>query len=256
MSISHGNFDNLADNYNKYRPDYSPDILQSLLKMHNGFNLSVADIGAGTGIWTRMLQKSDKIKNLYAVEPSSNMKEQGQNHEKNGSIKWISGTAENSNLSSNNFDIVTMASSFHWANFDLATREFHRILKDNGIFCALWNPRYIDDNPLLLDIEHKIVDLNPNIKRVSSGKSKFVEELTRKFENNKQFKDLKYIEAIHTITMSKEQYLGAWMSVNDIQFQLGEKFTIFIDYIKDKTSDLDFIDAKYITRAWIVKKAL
>ena len=224
--------------------------------MHNGFNLSVADIGAGTGIWTRMLQKSDKIKNLYAVEPSSNMKEQGQNHEKNGSIKWISGTAENSNLSSNNFDIVTMASSFHWANFDLATREFHRILKDDGIFCALWNPRYIDDNPLLLDIEHKIVDLNPNIKRVSSGKSKFVEELTRKFENNKQFKDLKYIEAIHTITMSKEQYLGAWMSVNDIQFQLGEKFTIFIDYIKDKTSDLDFIDAKYITRAWIVKKAL
>ena len=43
-----------------------------LLKMYNGFNLSVADIGAGN-IWTRMLQKSDKIKNLYAVEPSSNM---------------------------------------------------------------------------------------------------------------------------------------------------------------------------------------
>ena len=70
MSISHGNFDNLADNYNKYRPDYSPDILQSLLKMYNGSDLSVADIGAGTGIWTRMLQNSDKIKNLYAVEPS------------------------------------------------------------------------------------------------------------------------------------------------------------------------------------------
>ena len=84
-----------------------------------------------------LIKSSDKIKNLYAVEPSLNMKEQGQNHEKNGSIKWISGTAENSNLSSNNFDIVTMASSFHWANFDLATREFHRILKDEWNFLCL-----------------------------------------------------------------------------------------------------------------------
>ena len=105
--------------------------------MHNGFNLSVADIGAGTGIWTRMLLKSNKIKNLYAVEPSLNMKEQGQNHEKNGSIKWITGTQKIQIFSSNNFDIVTMASSFHWAKFDLATIEFHRILKDDGIFCAL-----------------------------------------------------------------------------------------------------------------------
>lgn len=256
MSLTHGNFDNLAENYNKYRPDYSPDILESLLRMQNRSDLSVADIGAGTGIWTRMLLNSNKITNLYAVEPSLNMREQGENHKQNGSIKWITGSAENSNLPSNNFDIVTMASSFHWAEFDLATIEFHRILKRNGIFCALWNPRYIDDNPLLLDIENKISELNPNIKRVSSGKSKFVEELTRKFENNKLFQDLNYIEAIHTVKMSKGQYLGAWMSVNDIQFQLGEKFPIFIEYIKDKISVLDFIEAKYITRAWIVKKVL
>tara|TARA_B100000989_G_scaffold53782_1_gene36052 strand:- start:19969 stop:20739 length:771 start_codon:yes stop_codon:yes gene_type:complete len=256
MSIKHGNFDNLAHNYSKYRPDYSPDVLQSLLRMHNGSDLSAADIGAGTGIWTRMLSNSSKIKNLYAVEPSLNMKEQGKNHKQNGNIKWVSGSAENTNLPSNNFDIVTMASSFHWAKFDLATKEFHRILKENGTFCALWNPRYIDDNPLLLDIENKISDLNPNIKRVSSGKSKFVEELTGRFENNIQFTNLKYLEAIHTIKMSKEQYLGAWMSVNDIQFQLGEKFEIFINYIEDKLSTFDFIEAKYITRAWIVKKVL
>ena len=62
MSIKHGNFDNLAHNYSKYRPDYSPDVLQSLLRMHNGSDLSAADIGAGTGIWTRMLSNSSKIK--------------------------------------------------------------------------------------------------------------------------------------------------------------------------------------------------
>ena len=70
-----------------------------------------------------------------------------------------------------------MASSFHWANFDNATKEFHRVLVNDGVFCALWNPRYIFNNPILVDIENKITELNPDIKRVSSGKSDFVENL-------------------------------------------------------------------------------
>ena len=54
--------------------------------------------------------------------------------------------------------------------------------------------------------------------------------------------------------MTKEQYIGAWMSVNDIQYQLGDKFTFFIDYIKEKINDLEYIESNYITRAWIVRK--
>ena len=186
MTLSHGNFDKLANNYNKYRPDYSPKVLKSLIEIHKGSNLMVADIGAGTGIWTRMLANSNKIKDIYAVEPSISMRECGEKHEKNGNIRWVTGSAENSNLNSNSFDIVTMASSFHWVNFDKANKEFYRILKENGIFCALWNSRSLENNELLLDIENKISELNPNIKRVSSGKSKFVENLMDKF-NEKSF---------------------------------------------------------------------
>ena len=44
-------------------------------------------------------------------------------------IKWLSGYAEQTNLSNSSCDWVTMASSFHWADFDLATKEFYRILR-------------------------------------------------------------------------------------------------------------------------------
>ena len=249
MTISHGNFDKLAENYNKFRPDYSSEVLKSLISLCKGDSLAVADIGAGTGIWTRMLSCSEKISMLYAVEPSINMKRLGESHKLNNNIKWLLGSAEKSNLESESCDLVTMASSFHWANFDVATKEFNRILKSNGVFCALWNPRYIDKNPLFIDIEKKIYDLKPKIKRVSSGKSKFVESITEKFEKSSYFSDLQYLEGKHSIEMTREQYIGAWMSVNDIQYQLGDKFEIFINYVKEKTKDEKFIKSDYITRA-------
>ena len=122
-------------------PDYSPHVLQKLLDMIPGNHLSVADIGAGTGILDSLLN-TKKIKELYAVEPSLNMLKQGQNHAQNGNIKWISGSAEKSNLDSDSFDIITMASSFHWADFDQATMEFHRVLEKGGLFCALESKTY------------------------------------------------------------------------------------------------------------------
>ena len=54
--------------------------------------------------------------------------------------------------------------------------------------------------------------------------------------------------------MSKEQYIGVWMSVNDIQYQLGKKFEVFINYINKRIQNLDTIKCKYITRSWIMKK--
>ncbi len=254
MIVSHGNFDKLAENYNKFRPDYSSEVLKSLINLCKGDSLAVADIGAGTGIWTRMLSCSEKISTLYAVEPSNNMKKLGESHKSNGNINWLLGSAEESNLESESFDLVTMASSFHWANFDIATKEFNRILKNNGIFCALWNPRYIDNNPLFTDIEKKIYELNPKINRVSSGKSEFVESIAEKFKKSAYFTNLQYFEGKHSIKMTREQYIGAWMSVNDIQYQLGDKFKIFMNYVEEKTKDEKFIKSDYITRAWAVKK--
>ena len=128
------------------------------------------------------------------------------------------------------------------------------MLNDDGVFCALWNPRYIFDNPILVDIENKITELNPSVKRVSSGKSDFVENLTSKFNDNKYFNNLVFLESKHTKEMTTDQYIGAWLSVNDIQFQLGIKFDSFIEYIRDKIKNEDMICASYLTRAWLVRK--
>tara|TARA_B100001059_G_C17798035_1_gene564337 strand:- start:1010 stop:1780 length:771 start_codon:yes stop_codon:yes gene_type:complete len=254
MKILHGNFDNLAENYDRFRPGYSQTVKNIILKHVNSRDIKFADVGAGTGIWTRIVNNDERVASSMAIEPSDNMRKFGENHKDNKSIVWLEGSAEDTKLNENSRDLITMASSFHWANFDKATKEFHRVLKDDGVFCCLWNPRYINDNQILLDIEKKVSELNPNVKRVSSGKSKFVEDLTRNFNNNKYFHDLVFVEAQHKVQMSKDQYIGAWLSVNDIQHQLGDKFENFIEYIKTKIKNEKEIIASYRTRAWIVKK--
>ena len=52
-----GDFGNLAQNYSRYRPDYSPLALDKLLNLLNKpkADIDFVDVGAGTGIWTRMV---------------------------------------------------------------------------------------------------------------------------------------------------------------------------------------------------------
>lgn len=54
---------------------------------------------------------------------------------------------------------------------------------------------------------------------------------------------------------SKERYIGAWHSVNDIQAQAGEKrWKEIVAMIENKISSLQNIEVPYKIRAWTAKK--
>jgi hypothetical protein len=68
------------------------------------------------------------------------------------------------------------------------------------------------------------------------------------------FDRLVFLEAPHQELMTKERYLGAWRSVNDIQAQAGpERFAKILDAIAEEIRDLDVVAVPYKTRAWIVQ---
>jgi ubiquinone/menaquinone biosynthesis C-methylase UbiE len=254
--IAHGNFTGLAQNYAKYRPAYSEDVLSAILGMAGKApgQMDVADVGAGTGIWTRMLAQR-AFRSVTAVEPNDDMRGQGEAGNEGLSIRWHTGSAEKTELESASVDMLSMASSFHWADFDVATSEFHRALKPGGLFVALWNPRFIKINPLLVQIEEQITKIAPKVSRVSSGSSAFVETLTARFGNHPLFQPPVYIEGRHSAQLTREQYIGVWESVNDIRSQMGEAgWGQFMDYVRDATRDHATIDCSYLTRAWVVRK--
>lgn len=255
--MKHGNYTKLAGDYTKYRPGYAPQVAEAILSyvQRDPACIDAADIGAGTGIWTRALAARG-LRSIVAVEPNDAMREHGIEASRGTEIVWRRGSAEATGLAGNSADLVSMASSLHWADFDKACDEFHRILRPGGVFAAMWNPRLLEANPLLVEIEAQITRLKPGIQRVSSGRSGITERLTDMLRAKPQFTDVLYLEARHLIHQTPEQYLGAWRSVNDLQVQLGaELFQKFLEFAKERTAGRHKIEVTYTTRAWVARRA-
>jgi SAM-dependent methyltransferase len=256
QTIHAGDFTGLAKDYSLHRPDYCPSLVSALLGLLSKpvDKIDFVDVGAGTGIWTRMVYDLGVL-SVKAVEPNELMRNNGISDSKHMSISWLAGSAEVTGLASDSADWLSMASSFHWANFNAATKEFYRVLRSGGRFTALWNPRLIEVNPLLVEIEAYLDKLHPNIKRVSSGRSGITETLTRQLWESPYFEDVVYLEGRHVIKMSPERYLGAWRSVNDLQVQLGpEKFNAFFNFVEKRIVGINDIEATYLTRAWSARR--
>ncbi|MGA2039756.1 MAG: class I SAM-dependent methyltransferase [Bryobacteraceae bacterium] len=255
--MKHGDYTGLAGEYARFRPGYATQVATAILAYvgRDAASVDAADIGAGTGIWTRILA-SHGLHSVVAVEPNDDMREQGIQTSRATGVVWRKGSAEATGLPDSSADLVSMASSLHWADFDKACDEFHRILRPGGAFVALWNPRLIETNPLLVEIEAQIARLKPDIRRVSSGRSGITERLTEMLGGKPQFAEVLYLEGRHSLLQTPEQYIGAWRSVNDLQVQLGpELFRQFLGFAEERIANLTAIETTYVTRAWAARRA-
>lgn len=250
-----GEFSKLAEDYSRYRPGYSESVLSGLLGMFSTTDIDVADIGAGTGIWTRMIAKRG-VRSVVAVEPNDEMRRCGARDSEDLNITWKAGSGEVTGLADRSADWLSMASSFHWVNTEKGLAEFARILRPNGRFIAIWNPRRIEANPLLVEIEEHLRSLAPEMQRVSSGRSGIADRMTDILRAAPGYDDVVYLECEHISQQTPAQYLGAWRSVNDIQVQLGpDRFAAFLDFVAEKTKGVEYIETTFWTRAWSARRA-
>jgi ubiquinone/menaquinone biosynthesis C-methylase UbiE len=255
--MKHGDFTGLAGDYARFRPGYAPYVAAAIVSYvgREAATIDAADIGAGTGIWTRMLGDRG-LRSVVAVEPNDDMRAQGIETSRGTDIAWQKGSAEATGLPDGSADLVSMASSLHWTDFDKACEEFHRILRPGGVFAALWNSRLTESNPLLAEIEAEITRLKPGVRRVSSGLSGMAERLTEMLSAKPEFAEVLYLEGRHCVRQTPEQYIGAWRSVNDLQVQLGpELFGQFLEFAEKRTAGLTAIETTYATRAWAARRA-
>ena len=215
-----------------------------------------ADVGAGTGIWTRMMANRGP-RSLVAVEPNDDMRARGMAGGAPQAVRWVAGSGEATTPPDAAFDWVTMASAFHWVDFDAGLQEFHRLLRPGGRFTALWNPRLTEANPLLVEIEERQRALHPTIKRMSSGRSGLTETLSERLFGSDYFEDVIYVEGRHTIVMPVARYLSAWRSVNDVRVQMGpELFQRFLEDVEQRLAGVNSIEAAYLTRAWSARRKI
>ncbi len=134
-----GRFSDRVSDYERYRPSYPSALLDYLDQRIGGLiGARVADVGAGTGILSRLLL--DRGASVDIVEPNGEMRA--------AAVRTLTtypqfvehdGTAENTGLPTNSIDLITCAQAFHWFEPIKTRREFDRILKSRGMTALIWN---------------------------------------------------------------------------------------------------------------------
>lgn len=128
-------FNDRAQEYARYRPSHSADAISAILDgLASSSQLTVADIGAGTGIASRQL--GDLGVKVLAVEPNNAMIQAAEHHPL---VEFRAGTAENTTLADNSVDLITSFQAFHWFDTLPTLQEFHRILKPTGRLALVWS---------------------------------------------------------------------------------------------------------------------
>ena len=107
-------FSDRAEDYAKYRPSYPTAAIDCILQEFKEKSpLIAADIGAGTGISSRLL--ADRGVRVIAIEPNAAMRQVAEAHPL---VEFRHGSAEATKLPDKSVDLVTCFQAFHWFNND------------------------------------------------------------------------------------------------------------------------------------------
>jgi SAM-dependent methyltransferase len=144
-------YDGLAERYDRARPSYPP---QSIAHLQVEEGDIVADVGAGTGIFTRQLAIALGKARVVGIEASEDMHRQAERSSLGiANLSFVQGRAEKLPFESNAVRIMTVATAIHWFDRAAFYGEVIRCLRPDGELVVLQNIRRWWENAFLADYE-------------------------------------------------------------------------------------------------------
>ncbi len=238
-------FTGKADLYDKFRPSY-PDALLDFL-YENAQCDTVADIGAGTGKFTRCLLK--KPWKVVAVEPNADMRE------KLSEIKGISvvcASAEDTGLEDHSVGLVTTAQAFHWFDEEKFKTECRRILTADGQLAVIYNERILDG----CEISHLRNEICMRYcgKFHSGHVGRRTSEEGDAFLRGEYFSEVKCFSADNDMTMDERSFIGDTLSRSYAIGKDHAEYGNFIGALSEafkKCSENGFVTVKCKTTCYL-----
>jgi SAM-dependent methyltransferase len=147
MLDSRDRFSAVASAYHRHRPGYGPGVLDWILATTSvPAGAKVADIGCGTGIFSRLL--AGRGLDVVGIDPNADMLAMAR--DAGGGPRYRSGDATGTGLPDASVDLATAAQAFHWFDKPAALAEMARIVRPGGGLALFWNVRDETRSPFVL----------------------------------------------------------------------------------------------------------
>lgn len=221
-------FTGKADVYAKYRPGYPAELFEHLYQKYS-LNASsvIADIGSGTGIFTRELLKSGmKVK---AVEPNADMRLMAEKQLNScPNFESVNGSAEHTTLSDGSIDLVTAAQAFHWFDPCLFRKECTRILKKGRFVVLVWNHR-VDSAPLMEENAEVCRKFCADFHGFSGSRTRDPAPF-RAFFRSGRYEELAFP---HDLPLDLDAFVGRNLSASYAPQRGSERYSLFIEALAE-----------------------
>jgi SAM-dependent methyltransferase len=159
-----------AELYDQVRPPYPVESVRWALQPLGPGAWRVADIGAGTGIMTRLIIAAGH--HAVAVEPDARMRERLAATTPRATV--VEGSAESMPLPTGGLDGAVAAQAYHWFDQPKAHAELARVVRDGGVFAAVWNDRD-EAEPWVREYSRIVAgDRGPDGSGADSGRAKSI----------------------------------------------------------------------------------
>jgi SAM-dependent methyltransferase len=147
-------FGGAAEQYDRYRPDYPPALVDDLVSLRPG---AVLDVGCGTGkVAVALLRHGLPV---LGVEPDGRMAALARQR----GVPVEVATFERWEPAGRRFDLITCGQAWHWINPDEGLAQARRVLAPSGVLARFWNYHRFDDAVLqVLDAVYE--ELAPGVQ--------------------------------------------------------------------------------------------
>lgn len=119
------------------RPSYPLEAIDAIVDgMGDPEALTVADLGAGTGISSRLI--ASRGPQVLAIEPNAKMREAAASDPR---VRWVDGIAERTTLADASVDAAVAFQAWHWVDHAAGAAEIRRIVRLGGRLACAYNER-------------------------------------------------------------------------------------------------------------------
>lgn len=209
--------------YAKYRPSYPKELFDYILSFVSERG-TAWDCATGNGQAAQVLAE-----HFGTVEATDISEAQLSNAVQKENIHYQVSPAENTPFPDDHFDLITIATAYHWLDWDRFHKEATRVGK-KGCVVAAWSYHlfYSDDESITKLIQHFYTDI---IKQYWDPERRYMEE---KYETVRfDFAPLDPKDFDIQLAWSKEQFYGYLQSWSAVQNYIKANNASPIDLIKN-----------------------